>query len=112
MRTTRSSARLAAALVAVVAVAALAHGTAGAQERGGPPNVTISPSGSSSQGSRAGDRARSPGFVVLLVLLALGLVWQFQRARRTTYDVSARSLDDLERSLSPESPSERGGRTE
>lgn len=87
-------------LVAVGCSIVMRPGGAAAQERAETP--TVSPSGTPSPGSRAGDRSRSPGFVVLLVLLALGLIWQVQRARRTTSDVSARALDDLEARLSPE----------
>jgi hypothetical protein len=68
----------------------------------GPP--TVSPTSSPSTGGRPAGRDRSPGFVLLLVLLALGLVWQVQRARRTTDRISARSLDELERALQPDDP--------
>lgn len=68
----------------------------------------IAPSPSPSPADRDATRDRSPGFVALLLLLGAGLVWQLQRARRTTADVSARSLEDLERATRPSDDDGRG----
>lgn len=70
-----------------------------AQSRATLQETEVAPSPSASPGDRGADRGRSPGFVALLLLLGAALLWQFQRARRTTAEMSARSLDDLERTL-------------
>src|ERR687895_482552 len=67
----------------IVAAAVALEGPAVAERRTPEVGATVSPSGSPSPGARPGDR-RAPGFAVLLILLGLALLWQFQRARRTT----------------------------
>jgi hypothetical protein len=92
-------------VAALVVIAAAQPAPAAAQGRAGPGGAaSVSPSVSPTPGARPGDRTRAPGFVILLVLLGLGLLWQVRRARRTTDDVAALSLDDLERSLDPDRP--------
>jgi hypothetical protein len=73
-----------------------------AQGRAPTGTATASPAVTPSPGGRTGDRGRNPGFVVVLVLLGLGLLWQVQRTRRTTDRISRSSLDELERALRPE----------
>jgi hypothetical protein len=92
------------ALALATALAALFPTPAPAQDRAPSPAETISPSDSPSPGARRGDRARSPRFVLLLVVLTLGLLWQVQRARRTTERISERSIEDLERATRLEPP--------
>ena len=97
----------ASALVIAIAVALVVPaGPSVAQERGpaNPGSATVSPSVSPSPGPPGGRRTARPGFVVLLVLLGLGLLWQIQRARRTTADVAGHTLEDLERTTRPRPP--------
>jgi hypothetical protein len=109
----RSCLRLLVVVGMTVTVVGSAGVPAAGQERAGvAPESAASPSPSISPSPGAGPAGRArPGFVVLLVLLALGLVWQIQRARRTTADVSRRSLERLERALGPDDEAERRGRS-
>jgi hypothetical protein len=90
-------------LVLLVASASFSVAPAAARPHGTTRLVggAAAPSPSPSPGAGAGDRSRSPGFVVLLAFLALGLVWQVQRVRRATSEVSAQAMDELESTLRP-----------
>lgn len=92
-------------LIALTLVGVLSLGAAVpavAQRRATLGERRASPSPSASARDRGAERGRPPGFVALLLLLGAGLVWQLQRARRTTAEVSRRSLDHLERTMRPD----------
>lgn len=92
---------LARTLCAIVLALVIA-GTAPAlaQERRPRAAPSASPSASPTP-APGGERRPAPGFVLLLVVLLLGLVWQAQRVRRSTADASRKALSDFERRVNP-----------
>ncbi|HEY7874438.1 MAG TPA: hypothetical protein VIG64_04875 [Actinomycetota bacterium] len=93
MRARTVSLVVAAALVVTCATAA-----PGRAEAARPTASVPSPSPTPANG----ERRPSPGFILLLVVIVLGLVWQAQRTRRSTAQVSEHALDDFERRVRPE----------
>jgi hypothetical protein len=89
-------------VVALVVILAVLTSPARAPAQGASPEVRP-PSGSPSPSAGpARTRRPAPGFVLLLVVLVLGLAWQVQRTRRSTSEISQRTLSDFERKVRPD----------